>query len=618
VTKLVEALTQYTLPNGGAFQAGDVAALTDADYDAIPTADLAVHVAPLPSDTGFTPPALPGLHAWYDAAQIAASDGDTIAQWDDESGNGRHLTVSAGAVGPVFKAGVRNGHGVTRWPGVGALMQSPSFTALAQPWSAFVVFRASQGSRLSEQVLGTLGSGSLQAASTGAYVLNGGVPGNLTTSGGVKLNQLVAITGLFSPALSSIRVNGTLGSTLETDATGTVTRWFIGASSVSSLGLNGDIAEIVLYNRLLTDTEAAQVERYLASKWALTIPPGNPFGGSGHVTPAPNVAWRDRTGMVPHILSVDQATADATCAGIASTGAGWLRSDINMHLVNPARGVFDWTATDPLFAGAAKNGLRVLGILDYSTTWASGAADIFHQPTDLADWVNYAVAVIHRYGRGGSFWHDNPTLPVIPLAAVELWNEPWLSRFWLPDPDPVAYAALVRAAAPAIRAADPYVTIVMPADWLQFRSDSTLPPWQTAVTDADPTLPDLIDVYSVHLYGGPKSLTPYPGYYNARIAPARFRLTPDNAAVIGKPKPIWCTEIGWKTVGTETVTEADAATNYVDILARCFQEWGAEKCFLYFYGRRDAANDDYSYGLLREDGTETPAVGAVRSYLAAS
>jgi len=42
----------------------------------------------------------------------------------------------------------------------------------------------------------------------------------------------------------------------------------------------------------------------------------------------------------------------------------------------------------------------------------------------------------------------------------ELWNEPNSSNFWPPAPDPPAYAALVRAAYPAMKAADSDVTIL--------------------------------------------------------------------------------------------------------------------------------------------------------------
>jgi len=44
-------------------------------------------------------------------------------------------------------------------------------------------------------------------------------------------------------------------------------------------------------------------------------------------------------------------------------------------------------------------------------------------------------------------------------GAWEIWNEPNLAWFWR-NPDPVAYAKLLKAAAPALRAADPGALIV--------------------------------------------------------------------------------------------------------------------------------------------------------------
>lgn len=46
------------------------------------------------------------------------------------------------------------------------------------------------------------------------------------------------------------------------------------------------------------------------------------------------------------------------------------------------------------------------------------------------------------------------------VEAFEIWNEPDTSRSWKPAPDPAAYAALLRAAYPAVKAGAPEIKAV--------------------------------------------------------------------------------------------------------------------------------------------------------------
>lgn len=45
-------------------------------------------------------------------------------------------------------------------------------------------------------------------------------------------------------------------------------------------------------------------------------------------------------------------------------------------------------------------------------------------------------------------------------AAIEIWNEPNLSGFWKPEPQPERYAGLVASAYEAIKAADPGIQVI--------------------------------------------------------------------------------------------------------------------------------------------------------------
>ena len=68
---------------------------------------------------------------------------------------------------------------------------------------------------------------------------------------------------------------------------------------------------------------------------------------------------------------------------------------------------------------------------------------------------------MRRYGPGGAFWREHRELDAEPIEIWQIWNEPNLSSFYSPAVDPAGYAALVEAAAPAIRAVDPDAQILL-------------------------------------------------------------------------------------------------------------------------------------------------------------
>ncbi len=71
----------------------------------------------------------------------------------------------------------------------------------------------------------------------------------------------------------TLRVNGGTNGT-DNDATSyaSIDAGFIGATSGGNQNMTGGIAEILIYNRLLTSSEMLQVEVYLANKWGIYHP----------------------------------------------------------------------------------------------------------------------------------------------------------------------------------------------------------------------------------------------------------------------------------------------------------------------------------------------------------
>jgi polysaccharide biosynthesis protein PslG len=140
-------------------------------------------------------------------------------------------------------------------------------------------------------------------------------------------------------------------------------------------------------------------------------------------------------------------TLEAELAGIAATGARYLRIDVDWSAIEQSPGTHDWSAVDRIVDTARACGLDVIGLLAYTPAWARAPATSEHSPPiDPANFASFARAAVERYAPRG-------------VKAWEIWNEPNLTFYW-EAPDPAAYAALLGPAHDAIKAADPSSTVI--------------------------------------------------------------------------------------------------------------------------------------------------------------
>ena len=322
-----------------------------------------------------------------------------------------------------------------------------------------------------------------------------------------------------------------------------------------------------------------------------------------------------RLGVSSHLVWLSESDAEAEMLRIRAGGVDWVREDFRWDLLEPAPGRFNWARSDALMAAAAKTGMNVLAILGYSARWASsdpsGAGDTRYPPRDPAAYADFARAVVQRYGAGGRFWSARPDLVPRPLAAVELWNEPWGWWSWKPTPDPRAYARLARAGAAAVKQARRDVETLVSGDPLLIRRDGSAGPWLDAVLAADPGLGSLIDAYSTHPYPSPRDRSPL----DRSSAPAyrfeRAGLTRSIAAAHGASRPIWITEVGWSTaVGVSDAVSERRQAEFLRLAAsNALNVQRVERMFVFGWDRSSGAAGDRegNYGLQRSDGSMKPA-----------
>lgn len=147
-----------------------------------------------------------------------------------------------------------------------------------------------------------------------------------------------------------------------------------------------------------------------------------------------DVHWAD---VEPNAPSV-KATGQAACAGHAYT----------------------WTMVDQWITRLASRGLRAAPVFRFAPAWAQVPGDEL-PPAVYDDFGCMVAAFAQRYGDPpgpgvGTFWQANPTLPLRAVQTFELWNEANLNEYaWNQRADPELYAAMLKVAAPIVRAAMP-------------------------------------------------------------------------------------------------------------------------------------------------------------------
>jgi hypothetical protein len=338
---------------------------------------------------------------------------------------------------------------------------------------------------------------------------------------------------------------------------------------------------------------------------------------------------RRRSAMTGDLIGVNaqllwQSDPSVDVRAIARAGMQWIRADFAWAAIEPAPGEFRWEASDRLMAAAAGEGAKVLAIVGDSAPWASSdpsGEDPFYPPSSPEAFARFSAAVAQRYGPAGTFWAARPDLPPVPLAAMEIWNEPWGEWSWRPAPDAARYAVLLRSVADAVRAVAPDVRLLASGDLLSYRG-AVQQPWLEALLDADPELPQLIDAWSVHPYPDPPSRAPWDEQgdvdytFLGRLQQVRSILQTRNAW-----KPLWVTEIGWCTGASPCagVTEDDQRDYLLWALEYLRRDWSAEveHVFVFTWERRGGDSADWRerFGLRREDGSFTPAWYGLERFL---
>jgi hypothetical protein len=266
-------------------------------------------------------PAFTGLSLWLDASDTTTlfqdtagttpvtADGQSVACWKDKSGNAYSFTQATSGNRPTFRTAALNGGNILRWNGTSQYLQSsttlPFFASPSSGGTFFFVFNASQiaTQRCLLHYQNSVSTGYCTDETDIAYTTGAQAQGNFGFHRGCgyaavalkQVNQLQAnenllMTGVLgttgsTPANVQIFKNGR-SSTVQNDSSGYYSAGSYPSANNSRYMIigsrylygttpdcyhQGDIAEVIWFNTVLTSVQRQQIESYLSLKWGIAM-----------------------------------------------------------------------------------------------------------------------------------------------------------------------------------------------------------------------------------------------------------------------------------------------------------------------------------------------------------
>lgn len=297
----------------------------------------------------------------------------------------------------------------------------------------------------------------------------------------------------------------------------------------------------------------------------------------------------------PDMYFYSQADLDRAFGLMKDSGVTSVRVVLPWAGIEPNNDIWRWTNADLVINTATTHGIEILAVLNTTPVWAATPVPLLYAgaPTSTEEYAEFVGAVATRYqGK---------------IAAYEVWNEPNAVTFWAPQPSAAQYTALLQAAYPAIKAADPDAVVVAAgvAPLLDFGLLTV-----NAVRFVE-------EMYAAGAAGYFDALAYHPYLYGKKFTEttASNPDTPANqleriyALMVANGdgnKKIWATEYGQPSAYSG---EADQAAYLGDFLRAWRDLDYAGPAYIHTF--RDYAHNDEnhaSFGLFRLDWTPKPAM----------
>ncbi len=288
-----------------------------------------------------------------------------------------------------------------------------------------------------------------------------------------------------------------------------------------------------------------------------------------------------------------QAQINQTLDTLQSIGVQDVRVFVPWIYVEPAQGVYNWSSIDMVIQAAQARNMGVMAEVASTPLWDGSSTAITGAGTpNPADYASFVTQVAQRYGTA--------------ISAYEIWNEP--NYVLSSDPiDPVAYAALLKAAYPAIKAVDPSATVVAGAlgSVVTF-GGITMDPTTFVQQMLAAGAANYFDALSFHPYQESLPFSQGLGVANSPLTQLNtiYQLMTQYGDGL---KKIWISEFGASTNDVSQQTQADLIKNLLDTWQTI-----AYAGPVFIYTAQDGVPGADGYGIWNADWTPKLAVAVVQ------
>lgn len=269
----------------------------------------------------FVPTQISGLSLWLDAADPSTviTSGSDVTAWNDKSGNGKNMISNASFQRPIYSRNSLNGNNSILFfrnsSSSFSILENTSFSFVAASWTYFTVLRRNAANTTFQRFVSMAsvinGGDNNNAASFNLNSTSLNNSFNMERSGG----SLAATFNTSNVCLLENIVNGS-GTNIDTINANT-NYLFANGSQLTSAGglsvgtnlnvthirygcttsrpgtndggfesLQGNIGEVLLFNRTLRRSEIQQIEGYLAWKWGIqtSLPTTHPYYNNAYLS----------------------------------------------------------------------------------------------------------------------------------------------------------------------------------------------------------------------------------------------------------------------------------------------------------------------------------------------
>jgi len=229
------------------------------------------------------------LSLWLDASSLDLEDDALVSSWIDKSENENHATQDNDENKPTFKTNILNGKPAVRFDGIGTFLTTPNLQLTDDKYSVITVLKNTKNATSGPWSFGSQGLHYYAPWSTilwrgsgdgGSHVIiNNFTTDSFWINSVIKKEGTVMQDLTLDAYLNTINKIGAYGDSTNTFSSSNDVGINIGRWSTSGI-FGGDMTELLVFNKILTDENRLFVENYLSQKYDIDVENGLDLNGT--------------------------------------------------------------------------------------------------------------------------------------------------------------------------------------------------------------------------------------------------------------------------------------------------------------------------------------------------